>query len=37
MIDGAAIAIGDTGDWCRLDAEVGDEDWEVGSESDSEI
>jgi hypothetical protein len=31
------MAIGDTGDWCWVDAEVGDEDWEVGSELDSEI
>jgi hypothetical protein len=32
-----AIAIGNTGDWCQVDAEVGDEDWEVNSELDSEI
>jgi hypothetical protein len=37
MVDGVAIAIGNTGDWCQLDAEVGDVGWEVDSESDSEI
>jgi hypothetical protein len=26
IVDGAAMAIGDTGDWCWVDAEVGDED-----------
>jgi hypothetical protein len=33
----AAIVIGDTGDWCWVSAEVGDEDWGVDSELDSEI
>jgi hypothetical protein len=37
IVDAAAMAIGDTGDWCWVDPEVGDEDWEVDSESDSEI
>jgi hypothetical protein len=37
MVDGAAMVIGDTGDWCWVDAEVGDEDGEVDSESDSEV
>jgi hypothetical protein len=36
IVDGVAMAIGNTGDWCRVDVEVG-EDWEVDSESDSEI
>jgi hypothetical protein len=36
-VDGEAMVIGDTGDWCRVDAEVGDEGREVDSESDSEI
>jgi hypothetical protein len=31
------MAIGNTGDWCQVDAEVGDEDCEVDSELDSEI
>jgi hypothetical protein len=30
------MAIGDTGDGCRVNAEVGDEGWEVDSELDSE-
>jgi hypothetical protein len=29
--------VGNTDDWCRVDAEVGDEDWGVDSESDSEV
>jgi hypothetical protein len=37
IVDGAAMAIGDTDDGCQVDAEVGDEDWEVDSESDSEV
>jgi hypothetical protein len=37
IVDGAAMAIDGTGDWCRVDTEVGDEDWEVDSESGSEI
>jgi hypothetical protein len=37
VVDGVAIAIGNTGDWCQVDAEVGDEDWEVNSELNSEI
>jgi hypothetical protein len=36
-VDGAAMVIGKPGDWCRVDTEVGDEDWEVDSESDSEV
>jgi hypothetical protein len=36
-VDGAAMAIGDTGDGCRVDVEVGDEGWEVSSELDSEV
>jgi hypothetical protein len=36
-VDGAAIAIGDTGDRCWVDAEVGDVGWEVDSEPDSEV
>jgi hypothetical protein len=35
IVDGAAMAIGDTGDWSRVDAEVGNEGWEVDSELDS--
>jgi hypothetical protein len=31
------MAIGDSGDRCWVDAEVGDEGWEVDSESDSEV
>jgi hypothetical protein len=37
IVDGAAMAIGDTGDRGQVDAEVGDVGWEVGSESDSEV
>jgi hypothetical protein len=37
IVDGAAMAIGDTGEGCRVDAEVGDMAWEVDSESDSEV
>jgi hypothetical protein len=37
MVDGAAMAIDDTGDWCWVDAEVSGEGREVSSESDSEI
>jgi hypothetical protein len=37
IVDGAAMAIGNTDDWCQVDAEVGNEDWEVNSESDSEV
>jgi hypothetical protein len=36
MVNSVAIAIGNTGDWCWVDAEVG-EGREVDSESDSEI
>jgi hypothetical protein len=36
IVDGAAIAIGDIGDRCQLDAEFGNVGWEVNSESDSE-
>jgi hypothetical protein len=36
-VDGAAMAIGSTEDWCRVDAEVGDGGMEVDSESDSEV
>jgi hypothetical protein len=31
------MAIGDTGDRCWVDAEIGDVGWEVGSELDSEV
>jgi hypothetical protein len=31
------MAIGDTGDGCRVDIQVGNEDWEVDSESDAEV
>jgi hypothetical protein len=31
------MTIDNTGDWCQVDAEIGDEDWEFDSESDSEI
>jgi hypothetical protein len=37
IVDGVAMAIGDTGVWCWVDAEVGDEGREVDSESDSEV
>jgi hypothetical protein len=37
IVDGAAMAIGDTGDRCWVDAEIGDVGWEVDSESDSEV
>jgi hypothetical protein len=37
IVDGAAMAIGNTGDWCRVDAEISDEDGRVDSESDSEV
>jgi hypothetical protein len=37
IVDGAAMAIGNTGDWSWVDAEVGDQDGEVDSESDSEV
>jgi hypothetical protein len=36
IVDGAAMAIGNTDDWCRVDAEVSGEGGEVGSELDSE-
>jgi hypothetical protein len=36
-VDGAAMAIGGTGDRGRVDAEVGDVGWKVDSESDSEV
>jgi hypothetical protein len=32
-----AMMIGDTGDWCQVDAEVGDEDWEFRFELDSDV
>jgi hypothetical protein len=31
------MAIGDTGDGCQVDVEVGDVGWEVDSELDSEV
>jgi hypothetical protein len=37
MVDGVAMAICDTGDWCWVDAEVSGEGREVSSELDSEI
>jgi hypothetical protein len=37
IVDGVAMAIGDIGDWCQMDAEVGDEGREVNCELDSEI
>jgi hypothetical protein len=37
IVDGVAIVVGDTDDWCWVDAEVDDEDWEVDSESDTDI
>jgi hypothetical protein len=37
MVDGAAMEIGDTGDWCWVDAEVSDEVCEVRSGLDSEV
>jgi hypothetical protein len=37
MVDGVAMVMGDTGDRCRVDAEVGDVGWEVDSKSDSEV
>jgi hypothetical protein len=37
IVDGAAMAIGSTGVWCRVDAEVGDGGREVDPESDSEV
>jgi hypothetical protein len=37
IVDGVAMAIGDTGDWCWVDAEVSGEGREVSSESDSEV
>jgi hypothetical protein len=36
-VDGAAMAIGNTGDRHWVDAHIGDEGWEVDSESDSEV
>jgi hypothetical protein len=37
IVDGVAMAIDNTGDWCQVDAEVSDKDWEVDSELDSEV
>jgi hypothetical protein len=37
IVDSAAMVIGNAGDWCQVDTEVGDEGREVDSESDSEI
>jgi hypothetical protein len=37
IVDGAAMAMGATGDRCRVDTEVGDVGWEVDSESVSEV
>jgi hypothetical protein len=37
IVDVTAMVIGDTGDRCREDAEVGNVGWEVDSESDSEV
>jgi hypothetical protein len=37
IVDGAAMAIGDTSDWYWVDAEVGGEGREVSSELDSEV
>jgi hypothetical protein len=36
IVDSAAMAVGNSDDWCQVDAEGGDED-EVDSESDSEV
>jgi hypothetical protein len=36
-VDGAAMAIGNTGDRCWVNAEIGDVGWEVNSESVSEV
>jgi hypothetical protein len=37
IVDGAAMAIGNTGDRHWVDADISDEGWEVDSESDSEV
>jgi hypothetical protein len=37
IVDGVAMAVGNTDDWCQVDAEVCDEDLEVDSELDSEV
>jgi hypothetical protein len=37
IVDGAAMAMGDMGDRCWVNAEIGDVGWEVDSESDSEV
>jgi hypothetical protein len=37
IVDGAAMAIGNTGNRCQVDTDIGDEGWEVNSESDSEV
>jgi hypothetical protein len=34
IVDGAAMVIGDTGDGCLVDTEVGNVSWEADSESD---
>jgi hypothetical protein len=37
IVDGVAMVIGDTGDMCQVDAEVGNVGGEVDSESGSEV